>query len=84
MNKPIVAPSGPGGDQLAAGFRQLLLMLGGAAVTRGYVSEAEVEMLVGAAVLIGTFLYGQWKTRKRARDLGEIADHVPNSIAMKD
>ena len=83
MNKPIIAPAGPGGDQLFAGLRQVLLMAGGGLVSRGYVTEGDLEILVGAFVILGTFAYGQWKTRRRASDLGELADHVPNSIAQK-
>ncbi len=79
----IKAPKGPALDQSAAGFRQLLLIGGGFLVSQGYLDDGDLQTLVGAIVLVGTFLYGQWKTRKRAQQVSELAEFVPDHIATK-
>lgn len=83
-DRPIIAPNGPAGDQLSAAFRQALLLIGGALASRGIIGEGEVEIIAGVVMVIGSFAYGQWKTRKRACQVSILADHVSNKIAKKE
>lgn len=54
-------------DQVTAAARQLALAVGGWAVGRGYLEADTVTALATVAVIVAPFLYGQWKTRMRAK-----------------
>lgn len=82
-NKTIKAPKGPGLDQSAAGLRQLLLIGGGYFVSQGYLSDGDMQTIVGAVIILGTFAYGQWKTRRRAQQVSTLADYVSDAVATK-
>lgn len=54
-------------DQVAAASRQIALAVGGWAVGRGYLEADTVTAVATVAVIVGPFLYGQWRTRLRSK-----------------
>ncbi|TNC12257.1 penicillin-insensitive murein endopeptidase [Methylobacterium terricola] len=72
--------------QVASAFRALIIFVGGALVTRGWLTAEQVSYLtdastltavVGAAMAIGSFAYGVWTRRpagllKAAASLPEV------------
>lgn len=64
---PPAAQGSPTLDQVTAAARQLALALGGWAVGRGYLEADTVTAIATVAVIAAPFLYGQWKTRMRAK-----------------
>ncbi len=83
MPKAIQAPNGPAGDQVAAGVRQILLVVGGFLVTKGTIDESTLQMIVGVAAVAVPLLWGQLKVRRRASEVSTLADYVDNSVATK-
>lgn len=83
VEKPIVAPRSPSSDQFSAGLRQLLLVLGAFAVAKGWLGEDELATIVPAIVIVGSFAWGQLKTRRRAAEVSTLANFVPDDIACK-
>jgi hypothetical protein len=92
---PIVVNPSPAADQLAAGFRTLLLLvtvitaLSSLASKRDlagfilYVQSSDFLQAVSVIGAIGTFVWGQWKTRHRAKQLAAVAadPRVPDAVA---
>lgn len=60
-------PINPLPAQLAAGVRQLLLLVLGIAVGKGWIGAENVETVAGAGLILFTFVYGQWRTRQAAQ-----------------
>ena len=92
---PIAVNASPVPDQAASALRSVLLVisvitalttiaskrdLAGFIV---YVQSSEFLQAVSIVVSIGTFAWGQWKIRHRAKQLATIAsdDRVPNEVA---
>ncbi len=68
---PIIAPN-PTVDQAWAALRQILLALGGWAIGRGYLKE-DTALAIGTILMIGIpFVYGQWQTIHRAKQIVAI------------
>lgn len=90
---PIVVNQSPVPDQQAVALRQALLALGGAASAFGAIGlstdlnrladDAGLLMLgIGGAVTVGTFIWGQIKTRLSAQQKATMANALPDSIAV--
>lgn len=50
-------------DQLQSTIRALLLFAGGIIVSKGYISDAQLQWGVGGALALATMAWGLWKTR---------------------
>lgn len=51
-------------EQYAAVARQILLMLCGGFVAKGYVDDATLQVIVASLIALGTAGYGIWKRRE--------------------
>ena len=91
----IVVNASPAADQIAAAVRTLILVisvitaLAALASKRDlagfivYAQSSEFLQAASVAIGIGTFIWGQAKTRYRAKQLAAIAgdDRVPDAVA---
>lgn len=50
-------------DQIMAAIRQLLLVAGGVAVTRGWVSQDDLQIIVPAGLTLAVAIWGLWVRR---------------------
>ncbi|MBA4756304.1 MAG: hypothetical protein H2050_15870 [Sphingobium sp.] len=53
--------------QIAAGVRQIVLILGGFAIGKGWLGADTVEMLGAVALVVVPLVWGQISTRKLAQ-----------------
>lgn len=60
-------PTNPVPAQLAAGVRQILLVLGGIAIGNGWLAADTVDAIVAVALILLPLVYGQWRTRQAAQ-----------------
>lgn len=72
----------PTPDQVGAAIRQGVLVLGGAIAGTGAAQHETVPAVAGLVGALAAFLYGQYKTRKRAKQLATLAREVPDDIAV--
>lgn len=91
---PIVVNPSPVKDQLAAGFRTLIVLLGGISAVMGFLRTHDLAGLIvylqsdsfipiiGAASAVGAFLYAQWKTIARKRELVDVAQADPANVVI--
>lgn len=91
---PIVVNPSPAAEQISAGIRTLIVLVGGISAIIGllgkhdilglvvYLQSSAAVPVVGAAGAVGAFLYGQWKTIVRKREAVTIAAAAPDSVAV--
>lgn len=66
---------------LAAALRQILLVVGGYLIGRGYI-QADTWAAIGTvATVAAPFVYGQYITWAKHRDSVEVFDAAPSSVA---
>lgn len=53
--------------QIAAGVRQVILIIGGYAIGKGWLDGDTVEMLGAVALVVVPLVWGQMRTRKLAQ-----------------
>ncbi len=82
---PIAVNASPVNDQVASLIRTLLLLIGAVTALAGfiakrdlagfitYVQSSEFLQVAGVLLTAGTFAWGQWKTRHRAKQLATVA-----------
>ena len=73
----ITVRENPALEQFTAGFRQVLLVVGGWAVGKGYLESDTVAMIGTLAVILGPLLYGQikqWNNHKKIVTLVAASD----------
>lgn len=77
---PIVIHDGPLPDQGWAFFRQMLPLITGFLVVRGYI-EGDLEQIISLALGVGLpIVWGQLKTRLRAKQLVTAERHAPDDV----
>jgi hypothetical protein len=83
---PIIANASPAPDQIAAGLRQLVLVLGSIASALGYSKLAgefsSLLAIVGPLSVIVAFVWGQLHTRAAAQQKATLAAAAPNAIGV--
>lgn len=80
--KPIVVQSNGIPEEVGTLIRYLATALGGWLVQRGWVSDSEVPMIVGAAMVIIPAAWGWLKTRSNNGKLKVLAEAAPNSVGL--
>ena len=92
---PIAVNPSPASDQVQAGLRSLVLVIGAVGAILGFVGKHDLAGLINylqsaafvpAALVLASaasFVWGQWKTRHRAKQLISVASSpaVPDSVA---
>lgn len=91
---PIVVNPSSVGEQISAGIRTMTVLAGGIAAILGFLGKRDVVGLVaymqtgaflpvaGAIAATGAFLYGQWKTIMRKRQMVRVAEAAPDRVAV--
>ena len=96
LNAPIAVNATPANDQISAAVRTVVLLISVVTALAGlaskhdlagfiaYVQSAPFITAAGLVMGAGTFAWGQWKTRHRAKQLATIAadPRVPDSVAV--
>jgi len=81
MSEPIVVNSNPAPDAIWAAARQILLVIGGWAVGRGYLEDDTLSGIVTVVVIVGPLIYGQIKGLRNHAKLVTAAEAAPSSVA---
>lgn len=91
---PIVVNPSPVKDQIAAGIRTLIVLIGGISAILGFIGKHDLAGLIvylqsgaflpiiGAASAVGAFLYAQWRTIVRKRELVRAAESADDDVAV--
>lgn len=91
---PIVVNPSPVKDQIAAGFRTLIVLIGGISAMIGFLGKHDLAGLIvylqsgsfvpiiGAASAVGAFVYAQWQTIRRKRTLVTVTAAAPDDVAV--
>ena len=94
VDTPIVVDPNAVPAQIASAMRVALILIGGLSAVLGFVQardlvgliayfqSADFLPVIGAAVAIGSFLYGQWKLRMDKREKVILADNVPDPVGF--
>lgn len=94
VDTPVVVNPSAAGDQITSALRTLVVLIGGVAAIVGFLGKRDLAGLVtylqtgafvpimGAAGAVLAFLYGQWKTIMRKRQLVTVAAAAPDSVAI--
>lgn len=94
MADPIVVNPSPVKDQIAAGIRTLIVLIGGISAILGFLGKHDLAGLivylqsgsflpiVGAASAVGAFIYAQWQTIRRKRTLVTVTAAAPDNVAV--
>lgn len=78
---PVQVSASPLPAELATTLRYVLVMLGGIFVSRGYLSDAELNAIVGVVLIVAPTLWGIWKTRSNHSKQITMASVLPDSVA---
>ena len=68
-------------DMVGAGVRQAILVIGGIVAGSGAANDDTIATIAGVGGTLAAFLYGQWKTRRRAKQLATVTELVPDEVA---
>lgn len=91
---PIVIDPSPVADQIKAGIRNVIVLIGGMAAIFGFIGRHDAAGLVvylqsgtflpviGAAGTVGAVVWGQWKARHSKAQLVTTGAAAPNSVAI--
>lgn len=91
---PIVVNPSPVKEQIAAGFRTLIVLLGGISAVMGFLGKHDLAGLIvylqsdgfipiiGAVSAVGAFVYAQWRTVMRKREVVTITAAAPDDVAV--
>lgn len=79
---PIVVNPNPVPAQVWIAVRDVLKIGGGLLVARGVVSDAELETILGALLIIGPVVWSQIRARRDREKLTVVAEAAPNSVAV--
>jgi hypothetical protein len=81
----ITVPSTPANDQIASAIRSVMLVVGFVTAVAGFVSHRDAAgfiayvqssdfvLALGVLMTAGSFVWGQWKTRHRGKQLANLA-----------
>ena len=70
-------------EQITSILRQILLVLGGSLVTKGYIDAATLNSIIGAVLILGGSFWAIY-SRRQAGILASAADIPGTSIQVKD
>ncbi len=82
--KPIEAHASPVPDQAWSGIRSVIMAVSAYAMGRGWIAGDTATLLAALVGVIGPFIIGQIKVRRRATELATVAAHpaTPNDVAV--
>lgn len=81
---PVQAHATPVPDQLWSGMRSVIMALTAFGLGRGWLKGDEVTLIGVVAGVLGPFIIGQLKVRRRSQELTTIAVNpdVPDSVVQ--
>lgn len=91
---PLVVDPSPVKDQIGAGIRTLIVLIGGISAILGFIGRHDAAGLVvylqsgafvpiiGAAATVGAFVWGQWKARHSKAQLVTTAAAAPDDVSV--
>ncbi len=81
---PIEAHASPVPDQAWSGIRSVIMAVSAYAMGRGWIAGDTATLLAALVGVVGPFIVGQLKIRRRAKDLATVAAHpdTPNDVAV--
>ncbi len=83
-DKPIEAHASPVPDQAWSGIRSVIMAVSAYAMGRGWIAGDTATLLLAVVGVVGPFIVGQLKIRRRANELATVAAHpaTPNDVAV--
>lgn len=82
MNDQIVVNGSPVPAGIATIFRYALTAIGGLLVSKGYFAADQVNDIVGFALVILPAVYGLYKTLTHKKEAVQMANMLPDSVAV--
>lgn len=82
VDKPIVVNPNPAADQIWVAVRDILKVAGGVLVARGALDAAELEMAIGAIMIIAPMVWAQLRTRRVTSRLAVLAESAPDAVGQ--
>lgn len=82
VDSPIVVNPNPLPAQALVAVRSLLILAGGIAVGRGWLTNEQLSILVGAILVLGPIIYQQFASRRNTAKLATLAEAAPNTVAV--
>jgi hypothetical protein len=82
VEQPVIVPSSAVPEQVTTLLRYVLVTLGGVFVSKGWLSDSDLNALVGAVLIIGPTVYGIIKTKRSNAVQQTLADKLPDSVAQ--
>lgn len=79
---PIVVNPNPLPTQAWVAVRDVLKVAGGVLVTRGLVTDAQLETLVGAVLVVAPIIWAQYRARRDKAKMTLLAQAAPNSVGV--
>lgn len=79
---PVTVPASPFTAELATTIRYALVTIGGIFVSRGWLSDAELNAIVGVVLIVAPTVWGVWKTRSNHTKQITMASVLPDSVAQ--
>lgn len=79
---PVVVSASGASDQLASGFRSLIVALGAYGVGKGWFDGELVAAVVPFLMIVGPIAWGQLKARAMHRRAVTMASALPDRLAV--
>lgn len=79
---PVTVPASPFTAELATTIRYALVTIGGIFVSRGWLSDAELNAIVGVVLIVAPTLWGVWATRRNHNKQITMAVALPDAVAQ--
>lgn len=79
---PVQVPASALPAELATTIRYALVMLGGVFVSRGWLSDAELNAIVGVILIVAPTVWGIIRTRRNHQKQTTMATALPDSVAQ--
>lgn len=81
MDTPVIVPASAVPEQSLTLLRYALVTLGGVFVSQGYLSDSDLNAIVGVLLIILPAVYGIVKTKRNQAVQVTLADNLPDSVA---
>lgn len=81
VDTPVAVAASPLPAELATAVRYLMVAMGGVFVSKGWLSDVELNAIVGALLIVGPAIYGVILSRRNQAKQVTMANMLPDSVA---
>lgn len=81
IEPPVTVPASPVPDTTITLIRYILVTIGGVFVSKGWISDADLSSIIGAALIIIPTLYGVIRSHRNHKIQKKMANALPDCVA---